>query len=192
MLCTLSRWMISRVEDTGKKLPPVVARHVRRCGACGAYARASASLSSRLKAERSAWLAKVPDFPADLELEREASTSGPRNLVAGPAKPRRPWLALRPLPVAASVIVLAAAGLILFRVIPREPAPSAEDRVAARAAIRVLTSAPQGLRGVVGGAESSLDKERQILERSVASAFDYLQARLNIKIERRTPPSKSS
>jgi hypothetical protein len=37
-----------------------------------------------------------------------------------------------------------------------------------------------------------LNKERQILERSVASAVDYLQARLNIKIERRTPPSKSS
>jgi hypothetical protein len=90
------------------------------------------------------------------------------------------------------VIVLAAAGLVLFRVIPREPSPSAEDRVAARAAIRTLASAPQGLRGVVGGAESSLNKERQILERSVASAVDYLQARLNIKIERRTPPSKSS
>lgn len=188
MLCTLSRWMISRAEDTGKKLPRTVERHVRRCGACGDFAQSSASLSSRLRSERSAWLADVPDLPLDLELEREASASRPRGVVAGSEGPRRPWLALRPLPVAASVVLLVAAGLLLFRVIPREPAPTAEDRVAARAAIRTLTSAPEGLQGVVGGAESSLDKERQDLERSVVAAVDYLQARLNIKIERKAAP----
>lgn len=188
MLCTLSRWMISRSEDTGKKLPRIVGRHVRRCGACGDHARSSASLSSRLRAERSAWLAKVPDFPLGLEPEKEASVSWPRARVAAPAKPRRPWLVLRPVPVAASLIVLAAAGLVLFRVIPREPVPSAADRVAARAAIKTLTSAPAELPGVIGEAASSLDKERQILERSVVSAVDYLQDRLNIKIERKATP----
>ncbi len=185
MLCTISRWMISRAEDTGKRLPRIVERHVRRCGVCGDHARSSASLSSRLRAERSAWLAKVPDFASGLDPEPEAPMSRPRDAVAAPAKPRRPWLALRPLPVAASLIVLAAAGLVLFRVIPREPAPTAGDRVAARAAIKTLTSAPEELRGALGGAESSLDRERRILERSVVSAVDYLQARLNIKVERK-------
>jgi len=186
MLCTLSRWMISRAEDTGKKLPRIVERHVRRCGVCGDLARSSASLSSRLRAERSAWLAKVPDFASGLDPEREASMSRARDaVVAAPAKPRRPWLALRPLPVAASLIVLAAAGIVLFRVIPREPAPTAEDRVAARAAFKTLTSAPEGLQGALDGAESSLDRERRILEKSVVSAVDFLQARLNIKIERK-------
>jgi hypothetical protein len=84
--------------------------------------------------------------------------------------------------------VLVAAGLVLFRVIPRGTVPSAEDRVAAQAAIRTLTSAPEGLQGVIGEAESSLDKERRILERSIASAVDYIQARLNIRVERKEAP----
>ncbi len=180
MLCTLSRWMISRAEDTGKKLPRIVERHVRRCGVCGDFARSSASLSSRLRGEQPAWLAKVPDFPAGLELGRD--------VVAGSARPRRPWLAFRPLPMAAAALIVVAVGLVLFRGVPREPVPSAEDRVAAQAAIRTLTSAPGELQGVIGGAESSLDKERRILERSVVSAVDYLQARLNIKIERKAAP----
>jgi hypothetical protein len=180
--------MISRAEDTGKEPPRIVVRHVRRCGVCGDYARAAASLSLRLKGERSAWLAAVPEFPSGLERDREEPEMAP--LAAETARPRsrRPWLALRPLPVAASLIVLVAAGLVLFRVIPRETAPSAEDGVAARAAIKTLTSAPEGLRGAIGEAESSLDKERRILESSVVSAVDYLQARLNIKIERKEPP----
>ena len=63
MLCTLSRWMISRTEDTGKTLPRIVERHVRRCGACGDHARSSTSLSSRLRGERSAWLAGGAGVP---------------------------------------------------------------------------------------------------------------------------------
>ena len=179
MLCTLSRWMISRREDTGKKLPRIAERHVRRCGACGDHARASASLSSRLRGERSAWLAQAPEFPAPLERDEVRIAT---------ARSRRSWFALRPLPVAASLVVLVAAGFVLFRVIPHGPVPSAEDRVAARAAIKILTSAPQGLQGVFGEAESSLDKERRILEKSLASAVDYLGARLNIKVERKVGP----
>lgn len=179
MLCTISRWMISRAEDTGKKLPRFAERHVRRCGACSDYARSTASLSSRLRAERSGWLAQAPEFPSGLGAGREQL----------PAKTRaRLLFGLRPLPVAASVIVLIAAGFVLLRVIPRDSAPSAEDRIAARAAIRTLASAPEELRGVMGAAESSLNRERQVLERSLASAVDYLQARLNIKIERKETP----
>ncbi|HMA54499.1 MAG TPA: hypothetical protein VKT17_08545 [Acidobacteriota bacterium] len=188
MLCTLSRWLISRAEDTRKKLPSIVARHVRRCGACGAYARAAASLSTRLKGERSAWLAAVPEFPAGLERDREEPEMAPGAAATARPRPRRSWLALRPVPVAVSLLVLVAAGFVLFRVVPRETAPTPADRVAARAAIKTLTTAPEGLQGVIGEAESSLDKERRILESSVVAAVDYLQARLNIKIERKATP----
>ncbi len=188
MLCTISRWMVSRAEDTGKPLPRIVERHLRRCGVCGDEARSFASLAARLRGERSALLAKAPEFAAGPEFDGEQPGRGSR--AADTARPgsRRPWLAFRPLPVAASLIVLAAAGLVLFRVIPRGTAPSAEDRIAVRAAIRTLTSAPEGLRGVFAEAESPLDRERRVLEKSIASAVDYLQARLNIKIERKEAP----
>ena len=189
MLCTLSHWMISRAEDRGKKLPRTVERHITRCNACGAYARSSASLASRLKEERSAWLAKVPDFPVGLAPDMEAPARDPRAVEAGWPRSRRLLLfGLRPLPVAATVLVIAAAALVLTQVVLKEAPPSAQDRAAARAAIKSLTSAPDGLQGVIGEAESSLEREGRILEQSLSSAVEYLQARLNIKIERKVTP----
>jgi hypothetical protein len=187
MWCKLSRWMVSRAEDAGKKLPGFAERHVGRCGACGEFARSSLSLSSKLRDERSAWLAKVPDF--SLRIEGEAGPAAAETRAAATVKPgsRRLLLGLRPLPVAAAALAALAGALALFQVVLREPAPSAEDRAAAWAAIRTLTSAPEGLQGIIGAAESSLEQERRILERSLSSAAEYLQARLNIKIERRGP-----
>lgn len=188
MRCTISRWMISRAEDTGKKLPAPVERHLRRCGACGEFARTATTLSSRLRTGRSAWLAEVPDFAVD-----RGPDPAPRPAAkAGARESRRSWPALRPLPVAAAALVIVAGGLILFQVVLKEPAPTAEDRAAAMAALRAITSAPAEFQGVVGQAESPLDRERRILENSVSSAVEYLQARLNIRIERREPPAKSS
>ena len=188
MLCTLSRWIISRSEDSGKKIPRFIERHVVRCAACGEFARASASLSSRLREERSAWLAKVPEFPAGLAHDLETDRPEPRAVDTGRPGSRRLWHFLRPLPVAATVLVVVAAALVLFQVVPKGSTPSAQDRAAARAAIKNFVSAPQGLQGVIGGAESPLEREGRILEESLSSAVEYLQARLNIKIERKEPP----
>jgi len=192
MGCKLSRWMVSRTEDTGKKLPGFAVRHIGRCRACGEFVRTSASLSSRLRDERASWLAKVPDFPLSFEGETGPAGAVARTVAAERPASRRPRLGLRPLPVAAAALVVVAAALVLFRVVPRASVPSAEDRAAARATIAELQSAPGKLRGVIGGAESSLETERRILERSLSSAVEYLQARLNIKIERREPPAKPS
>ena len=182
MRCALSRWMISRAADTGKKPPRSVERHIGRCGACGEYARFAASLKDRFAGDRGAFLAGVPEFPSNEAIwDRPETASGWR-----PSFGRR--LALRPLPAAAGVLVVAAAAVFLFRVVLREPGmPTPEDRAAAQAAVRSVFAAPDGLRGALTEAESSLEKERRILERSVASAAEYLQARLNIRIERRDP-----
>ena len=192
MLCALCRWMISRAEDAGKKPPRWAGRHIRRCGACGRFARASESLSSRLRGERSAWLAEIPDFPAGRELDFETEPAGRGAAGSGLRKARRSWLALRPLPAAAAALILVAAGLVLFQVGRRDARPSDKDRASARAAIKRLTSAPENIQGVIGEAESSLEKERRILESSISSAAEYVQARLNIRIERRDPPAKPS
>ena len=127
MLCMLSRWLISRAEDTGKALPRFAGRHVRGCRACGEFARTATTLSSRLRAERSAWLAEVPDFAVD-----RGSDATPRPAAKeGPREQRPSWFALRPLPVAAGAAVIVAGALILFQVVLREPAPTAEERAAA-------------------------------------------------------------
>jgi hypothetical protein len=54
--------------------------------------------------------------------------------------------------------------------------------------LKSVTAAPDELGGAVAGAESSLDREREILEKSVLSALDYVQTRLNIKVEWKERP----
>jgi hypothetical protein len=184
--------MASRAEDTGKKLPGFAERHVKRCDACREFARSSASLSAGLREEKSAFLAGVPEFSVRPLSPAETPATGPRSVAAVDRKPRRQMLYLRPLPAAAAVLILAVGAFVVFRITGPRPELSLQDRAAAMAAIKSVSSAPSELGGVVGKAELSLDKERQILERSIASAAEYLQARLNIKIERRNPPAKSS
>lgn len=182
MLCTLSRWMISRSLDTGAKLPRAIERHVGRCRDCGAFARASMTLASRLKSERAAFLDKVPDFPLDFGRE-------PARAVGAARGARRLLFGLRPLPVAAAALLLVVAAGVLVLQSDRRPVPAdPRDLAAAKAALKSLTSAPEGIPGAVGQAESALDRERRILEKSLIEAADYLQARLNIKIERKDRP----
>jgi hypothetical protein len=185
MKCAISRWMISRAEDTGKKPPRWVERHIRRCAACGEFARAAGSLSSRLRSERAAWLAEVPEFPEARALDLDEAGTGYRDAGSGRERSRRFRLALRPLPVAAAALILVAAGIVLFRPGRREPGTIRQDPAAARAAFERLAAAPKDLRGALAGAESPLDQERRTLERLVASAADYLGNRLNVKIERK-------
>jgi hypothetical protein len=192
MLCMLSRWMVSRAEDTGKKLPRFAVRHAKRCGACREFARSSASLSTGLEAERAAFLDGVPEFSVATLPATEISTTERGDVAGADRQLGRPWPFLRPLTVAAAVLIIAVGAFVVFRIGRHEPELSVQDRAAAMAAIKSVSGAPGELGGIVGEAESSLDKERQILEKSIAAAAEYLQARLNIKIERRNPPSKSS
>jgi hypothetical protein len=187
MLCPLVKWLISRAEDTGRTLPGFAARHTGRCRACGEYARSVSPLSARLRSERSAWLAAVPDFDVDLS---PAETLGPADAAA--LAPRRSWFGLRPLPVAAAVLVVVAGALVFFQVVLKRPGPTAGERAAVLATLKTITAAPSEVRGAIKEAESPLDRERQVLERSFTTAVEYLQARLNIRIERREPPAKAS
>jgi hypothetical protein len=81
-----------------------------------------------------------------------------------------------------------AAGVLVFRVVRQDTRPSPQDTAAVLAALKAVVAAPAAFPGAVAGAETSLEKERRILEASLASAVEYLQARLNIRIERREPP----
>jgi hypothetical protein len=187
MKCQLVKWLISRAEDTGKPLSRFAAHHARRCRACGDYARSVASLSSGLRSERSAWLAAAPEFDVDLS---SAGAFGPAESAVRAT--RRSWPGLRPLPVAAAVLAVVAGALVFFQLVLKRPAPTAGERAAVLATLKTITAAPAEVRGAIKEAESPLDRERQVLEKSFTTALEFLQARLNIRIERREPPAKAS
>jgi hypothetical protein len=182
MLCHLTRWLISRAEDGGKAWPRFAERHAARCDACREYARFVSSLSVRMGAEIPSFLAQAPEAPLTLEgIDAEGPGSRRR------ASVRRPVF-LRPFPLASAAVALVALLLIFTQVVFRTPGLSPGDRQAALAALKSVTTAPDELGGAVAGAESSLDQEREILEKSVLSALDYVQTRLNIKVEWRQKP----
>jgi hypothetical protein len=182
MFCKLTRWLISREADRGKTTPRFALRHAERCGACREYARFAASLPSRFAGDRSAFLAAVPDVPLnEAAWVDEGGARGKRGIL-------RRRLVLHPYPIAAAAVLVVAGAIILFQVVLREPGPSATERAAALAALRAITAAPDDLQGIVREAESPLARESQILEKSVLSAVEYLQARLNIRIERQKTP----
>ncbi len=182
MFCNLTRWLISRAEDRGKKTPRFAERHAVKCGACRAYALFSASLATRLSGETPAFLAKAPDSPLNpAAWAAEGAGPGTRALFH-----RR--FVLRPFPAAAAVLVVATSALVLFLVVRREPALTSAEKLAVIASLKSIAAAPAEFRLAVVEAESPLARERQILERSVLSAVDYLQARLNIRIEKKQAP----
>jgi hypothetical protein len=186
MMCALSRWLVSRAEDTGRKLPRFVERHLGRCPGCGAFVRASRALGPGLRSERPDFLAKVPEFAVDLDAAASRLEPARHGTEAVSRRRARLPFGLRPLPVAAAaLLVMATAAVVFFQVNRPGLSVDPQQMAAARAAVKSLTSAPQGLGGIVGQAESSLDRERQVLEKSLFSAVDYLQARLNITVERK-------
>ena len=173
MFCHLTRRMISRAADGGGKMPRFASRHERRCRACRDYARFVESLPSRFTREMPAFLADVPEFSP--------------NPVPPPVESVRRRLLLRPLPVAAVLVVIVSA-MVLFRVILREPALTIADKNAAIAGLISFAAIPNELQGAVAQAESPLVRERLILENSILSAIDFFQTGLNIRIERKQAP----
>lgn len=182
MFCNLTRWLISRAEDRGKEMPRFAERHAAKCGTCREYARIAASLSERLSGEAPAFLAKAPDSPlAPAAWAAEEAGLGTR------APFRRRHLA-HPFPAAAAVLLAAASGLVLFLVVRPGPGLTSAEKQAVIASLKSVAAAPAEFRVAVAEVESPLARERQILERSVLSAVEYLQARLNIRIERKQTP----
>jgi hypothetical protein len=182
MICNLTRWLISRAEDRGKEMPRFAERHAARCEACRDYALFAASLSSRLSGEAPAFLAKAPGSPLD-PAAWAAEGDG-----RGTGAPFRRRFVLHPFPAAAAVLVVAASALILFMVVRREPALTSAEKQAVIASLKSVVAAPAEFSLAVEEVGSPLARERQILERSVLSAVEYLQARLNIKIEKKNTP----
>ena len=182
MFCNLIRWLISRADDREKETPRFAERHAARCGACREYALFAASLTARLAGEAPAFLAKAPDSPLD-PAAWAAEGDG-----RGTGAPFRRRFVLHPFPAAAAVLVVAASALILFLVVRRGPALTSAEKQAVIASLKSVVAAPAEFSLAVEEVGSPLARERQILERSVVSAVEYLQTRLNIRIERKQEP----
>lgn len=162
MLCAMTKWLISRREDTGQDLPPWAESHLRRCPSCREFA----GLVSSWEEQR-----------ADLRVFDQADSARSRRIRFRPAageEPRRKTAAARRWrPVPALAIIFAAVILgALWLALPRTPALPSLDRI-------IDPEKMSALREEVAAVDSPLRQEMDGLERQLNAAITYLVSRLD-------------
>jgi len=152
MVCALTKWLISRREDTGRVLPAWAEGHLRGCPSCGEFAR----LVSSWAEQRSDWRA--------LDLSRPPAEESPR---------LRAVLARRRVPAAALAMVFAAVLLgALWLAWPRTPGLPSLDELIDRQKVSLL-------REEIATVENPLRQEMDGLEQELSGAINFLISRLD-------------
>jgi hypothetical protein len=162
MLCALTKWLISRREDTGRPLPAWAEGHLHRCPSCGEFARLVSS-----------WAEQKSDWRA---LDLGEMARGRRIFFRPPAEeaPRlRAALARRRVPAAALAMVFAAVLLgALWLAWPRTPAlPSLDELIDPKKV--------GALREEIATVENPLRQEMDGLEQELSGAINFLVSRLD-------------
>jgi hypothetical protein len=162
MLCALTKWLISRREDTGRRLPLWAEGHLRRCPSCREFA----GLVSSWEKQRS-----------DLRVFDQGEMARGRRIrfrpPAGESPRLHPAFARHRVPAAALAMVFAAIVLgAIWLAWPRTQALPSLDEL-------INSERVNALRGEIATVESPLRQEMEGLERTLGAAVDFLVSRLD-------------
>ena len=162
MLCALTKWLISRREDTGRRLPSWAEGHLRRCPSCLEFARLVSSWGEQR---------------ADLRTFDQADTARGRRIRFRSAAGEQPQPGhgqiRRWMPVAALAAVFAAVMLgVLWLALPRtQPLPSLEQIIDLEKV--------SALQEEITTVENPLRQEMDGLEQKLDAAINFLISRLD-------------
>lgn len=162
MLCALTKWLISRREDTGKILPSWAEGHLRRCPCCLEFARRVSSWREQ---------------SADLRSFDQADIARSRRILSRPAAgeelQRGTAQGRKRIPAAAFAVVFAAVMLgVIWLALPRTPALPSLDRI-------IDPEKVSALREEIATVESPLRQEMDGLEQKLDAAISFLISRLD-------------
>ncbi len=163
MLCSLTKRLISRREDSARPLPGWSEGHLRRCPKCREFDEFCASLGAKAK--------------ADLDLRSPADEARDARIVAAlqASAPRRTGLFWSPKPLPAGVIVglLAVMAAVSFWLgAPRsESLPSLSSMIDSG---RIAA-----LRAEITSVDVPLKREKEALDNVLDATVKYLVARLD-------------
>jgi len=162
MLCAFTKWLLSRREDTGRRLPSWAESHLHRCPSCLEFARLLSTWGEQ-SAEHSAFDQAETDRSRRIRFRRAAGE-----------RPR-PGVGLFPkrIPVAALAVVFAVVVLgAIWMALPRTPAIPSLDRI-------INPEEVSALRGEIATVESPLRQEMEGLEQKLDAAVNFLISRLD-------------
>lgn len=162
MLCALTKWLISRREDTGRRLPSWAGAHLRRCPSCLEFSRLAYS-----------WEEQKADLPAFDQADIARSRRIRFKPAAGEEPQPWPARAWKRIPVARLAAVFAAVMLgVLWLALPRtQPLPSLEQIIDLEKV--------SALQEEITTVENPLRQEMDHLEQKLDAAINFLISRLD-------------
>ena len=173
MICYLTKWYISREQDTGRNIPGMVRRHIDRCDSCQEYARFTQGLSERAKSDASSLIAETPE-----EVMERIKIKAAEGVVPTRKHYSRRWLVPA---TSGAIAVILIAVILIFQ--PFQP--SSQDLTGERSQIlRALTLSEIDLRAYTGYIDSPFEKEWEGLKKAVLTSKDKLISHLSLRIAR--------
>lgn len=168
MFCSLHKWLISQASDSGKPIPGVVKRHIRRCASCREFDRFCDSLKERFDQGK-------PDLLMgfDKEIDQKIIAALDKKPVSLPSPARKPIFI--PATAAAFVIIVIAISIILLR----EPQ---SDRMTPLNRLAALEVPQASLESMLTNLESPMDEELNSLKQTMKSTGEYIISCLDFKI----------
>ena len=181
MICSLSKWLISRSMDADKKMPGFVRNHLSKCGSCREFLKFSQTLEEQAARDAAPIIQKTQESLAG-RMKRKAFLN---------QESRKRHRLVWPLVPAAS-LALAAILIVVFFVARPNPSPPSTPvqgssvLTAYESFLFGRDSNPGGsLKNLASQMESPFGTEWQSIQKKVKSAADNLRSRFNLKIEKR-------
>jgi hypothetical protein len=176
MFCSVYKWYISRSLDSGKSLPGLVSRHIRRCASCRQFAQFSESLENRL----------VKDVPGFLDgYDKSLNEKNISTLTKHPHPKRAPKRRPALIPVlAAASAVLVISIVIVWLVLP------SSDRITPLNQLAQLRISKTSFENALVKIDSPYEEELTELKQTLKATADFLLSRVDIKIGEREKSPK--
>jgi hypothetical protein len=175
MFCSIYKWYISRSLDSGKSLPTLVSRHIRRCASCRQFAQFSESLENRL----------VKEVPGFLDGYDESLNGKILSTLARQPEPKR---ATKRRPALIPVLAAASAVLVISIAIVWLSLPSS-GRITPLNQLAQLRISKASFENALVKIDSPYEEELTELKQTLKSTADFLLSRVDIKIGEREEKS---
>jgi hypothetical protein len=175
MLCTITKWFISRSLDTNKEMPVLFRRHLRRCASCREFQRAALQIQSRSLQDAGKLINNTPE---GLSGRIKAHVFQPDDSLQESYKPlkyRSRWL----VPAASTAAaVLLAVFLIIQPFQNQTQTPDNKEL----SIFNSLTRPAEKVKNVSLEVESPYERELETLQKAVHSASRHILNKLDLRI----------
>lgn len=179
MMCPITKWFISRSLDSGKEMPALFRRHLRKCASCREFQRALRVIQDRAAQDARGVLDETPEGLAD-RVKAKVFQPHAVPLEKHPFPLRRRFRIFIPAASTALAAGLLAAVLILqpFQSKAPDPAPAAAEL----SLFNKLARPGESMKNMSLNIESPYERELETLTQAVRSGTRHVLDKLDLRI----------